>query len=196
MPRQVAAHDDDGPLSGGGVPRLAARDRPGVQPHPGLDRLDSDWSMRRSSRPSARRGEGRTPLAPVMPYGWLHDMSDVMPCRRANLRTLPPIHNDVVQRPSIWFSWGSCSPRPSAGGPVAPSRGPTAIYGGVPRAACIAVRGPAIPASGLQSKPDRLGSSPATRIPSKEFPQPSLPPDNATGSAAGGADFVGRSDVG
>src|SRR5213592_2249103 len=55
---------------------------------------------------NGQRKDGRL-LAPVMPYEWLHEMSDDDAFAVAHyLKSLPPVHNAVAQSPSIFFKIG------------------------------------------------------------------------------------------
>jgi len=184
----VAVHDDDGALSGGREFRdwrLGTVRASNLTPDSATGL--GTWSDAEIVR-ALRNGEAKDGrlLAPVMPYGWLHDMSDRDALAVARyLRTLPPIRNDVVQRPSIWFKLAKLLfLGPSAGGSAAaPPPGPTAIYGEYLAQHAALCADCHTPRTGLQSKPDRRRLFAGDAHPSKEFPaNPSnLTPDNATG---------------
>src|SRR5205823_12651228 len=81
-----------------------------------------------------RNGEARDGrlLAPVMPYEWLHDMSDVDALAVARyVKRLPPVPNGVREQPNVWFKLGRSLFLGPTRGTVAsaPPRGPTAAYG-------------------------------------------------------------------
>jgi mono/diheme cytochrome c family protein len=136
-----------------------------------------------------RNGEARDGrlLAPVMPYAWLHEMSDEDALAVARyLKSLAPARNEVRQQPSLTFRLARSLVLGPVGGatPVAaPPRGPTAEYGGYLArhvslcADCHTAR------TGLQSAPDRRHLFAGDAHPPKEFPvnPANITPDSATG---------------
>lgn len=178
----------DGPLSGGrefrdwriGIAR-ASNLTPDVET--GLGSW-SDAEIVRALR-NGERKDGRL-LAPVMPYGWFHDMSDEDALAVARyLKSLPPVRNHVTQNPNIVFKIGKLLfLRPKAGNTAtAPPRAVTAEYGGYLSqhvglcADCHTQR------TGIRSEPDRTRLFAGMANPPKEFPaKPSnLTPDSQTG---------------
>jgi mono/diheme cytochrome c family protein len=131
-----------------------------------------------------------------MPYLWLREMSDRDALAVARyLRTLRPIHNDVVQRPSIWFKLGKLLfLGPSASGSAtAPLPGPTAIYGEYLAQHASLCADCHTPRTGLLSKPNRRRLFAGDAHPPNDFPaNPSnLTPDRASGIGRWSeADFV------
>ena len=124
----------DGPLSGGiefrnwrvGVAR-ASNLTPDAET--GLGSW-SEAEIARALRNGVRR-DGRL-LIPVMPYEWLHGMSDADAFAVARyLRSLPPVRNAVRQSPNLAFRIGKVFfLRPLPATPVsAPARAATAEYG-------------------------------------------------------------------
>src|SRR5207253_2520650 len=99
----------DGPLSGG----REFRDwRIGIARASNLtpDRETGlgNWSEAEIVRAlrNGQRKDGRL-LAPVMPYEWFHEMSDADALAVARyLLSLPPVRNEVKQRPSLAFKLG------------------------------------------------------------------------------------------
>jgi cytochrome c553 len=181
-------HNPDGPLSGGrefrdwriGIARASnlTPDR-----ETGLGTW-SDAEIVRALR-NGERKDGRL-LAPVMPYGWFHEMSDDDALAVARyLKSLAPVRNQVNQNPNIVFKIGKLLfLRPKAGVTAsAPPRAVTAEYGGYLAqhaglcADCHTQR------TGIQSEPDRAQLFAGMAHPPKDFPvKPSnLTPDPQTG---------------
>ena len=146
------------------------------------------WSEAEIVR-ALRNGEARDGrlLAPVMPYAWLHEMSDDDAIAVARyLKTLAPVRHAVTQRPNLTFRIARALVLHPVGGaaPVtAPPRAPTAAYGGYLArhvslcADCHTAR------TGLESAPDRHHLFAGDAHPSKAFPAnpANLTPDSATG---------------
>lgn len=139
---------------------------------------------------AVRNGEAKDGrlLAPVMPYMWLHDMSDDDALAVARyLRSLESVRSAVRQQPSVTFRIARALVlRPVSGGEarvVAPPRAPTAEYGGYLArhvslcADCHTAR------TGFQAAPDRRHLFAGDPHPSKMFPAnpANITPDSATG---------------
>jgi mono/diheme cytochrome c family protein len=155
----------------------------------------SDGEIVRAMRNGTAR-DGRL-LAPVMPYRWLHDMSDADAFAVARyLKSLPPTRHEVKQDPNFAFKMA----RSTFLGPIndetpkPPPRGVTVEYGGYLArhvglcADCHTRR------SGLTSSPDMTELFAGDAHPSKDFPaNPSnLTPDTLTGIGRWSeADFIG-----
>lgn len=179
--------DVDGPLSGGmefsdwriGTAR-AANLTSDVET--GLGSW-SDAEIVRALR-NGERKDGRL-LAPVMPYEWLHGMSDDDALAVARyLKSLPPVRHEVRQSPNFVFKLGKLflGPKPAAS-IAAPLRGVTAQYGGY-LAQNVGLCGEChTPRTGLRSEPDRSRLFAGMAHPPKDFPaKPSnLTPDPDTG---------------
>ncbi len=181
-------HDVDGPLSGGkefhdwriGTTRAA--------------NLTSDaetglgtWNEAEIVRAlrNGERKDGRL-LAPVMPYGWFHDMSDEDAFAVARyLKTLPPVRREVVQSPDSFFKLGKLLfLRPNAAVSLsAPPRGVTAEYGSYLAQHVGLCAECHTPRTGLRSEADKSRLFAGVAHPPKDFPaNPSnLTPDSATG---------------
>jgi cytochrome c553 len=181
-------HNPDGPLSGGrefrdwriGVAR-ASNLTPDAET--GLGTW-SDAEIVRALR-NGERKDGRL-LAPVMPYGWFHEMSDDDALAVARyLKSLPPVRNHVSQDFNIVFKIGKLLfLRPKEGVTAsAPPRAATAEYGGYLSqhvglcADCHTQR------TGIRSEPDRSRLFAGMDHPPSGFPKkPSnLTPDPQTG---------------
>ena len=181
-------HNPDGALSGGrefrdwriGVAR-ASNLTPDAETGLGT------WSEAEIVRAlrNGERKDGRL-LAPVMPYGWFHDMSDDDALAVARyLKSLPPVRNHVAQDFNIVFKIGKLLfLRPKAGVTAsAPPRAATAEYGGYLSqhvglcADCHTQR------TGIRSEPDRSRLFAGMDHPPSGFPvKPSnLTPDQQTG---------------
>ena len=124
-------------------------------------------------------------LIPVMPFEWLHDMSDDDAFAVARyLETLPPVHNEVESSPNLFFKIGRAlllRPQPAAS-ISAPPRGATAEYGAyLARVALCADCH--TPRTGIQQKSDRSRLFAGVPNPPKEFPKrpTNLTPDSETG---------------
>ena len=184
----AAGRDPDGALSGGrefsnwrlGTVR-AANLTPDAETGLG------SWSEAEIVR-AIRTGEDREGhvLAPVMPYEWLHGMSnrDALAMARY-LRSLPPVRNQVRNSPNLVYRLARVfvlGPEDGTDAP-APPRGPTADYGR------YLADGPALcadchtPRGGLQSKPDRDRLYAGDATPPRGFPAnpANLTPDPETG---------------
>jgi mono/diheme cytochrome c family protein len=134
---------------------------------------------------NGQRKDGRL-LAPVMPYGWFHEMSDADALAVARyLKSLPPVRNDVKQSPSFAFKLGKMFFLHPLGD-VAVSTPPssdTVQYGAYLTqhvglcADCHTQR------TGLLQKPDRNRLFAGMKNPPKGFPvkPPNITPDPATG---------------
>jgi len=181
-------HNPDGALSGGrefrdwriGVAR-ASNLTPDAETGLGT------WSEAEIVRAlrNGERKDGRL-LAPVMPYGWFHDMSDDDALAVARyLKSLPPVRNHVAQDFNIVFKIGKLLfLRPKEGVTAsAPPRAATAEYGGYLSqhaglcADCHTQR------TGIRSEPDRTRLFAGMDHPPSDFPaKPSnLTPDPQTG---------------
>jgi mono/diheme cytochrome c family protein len=184
----AAGRDPDGPLSGGkefrdwriGVARasnLTPDDATGLGSW-------SDAEIVRALRNGVRK-DGRL-LAPVMPYEWLHEMSDDDAFAVARyLKSLPPVHNEVRQSPNFVLELGKIlflRPLPAMS-VTAPPPGPTAEYGrylSQHAALCAECH---TPRTGIRSQPDKRRLFAGMPRPPKDFPaNPSnLTPDPTTG---------------
>lgn len=125
--------DPDGPLSGGMEFkdwRLGTVRASNLTPDSatGLGTW-SDADIVRALR-NGQRKNGRV-LAPVMPYEWLHGMSDADAFAVAQyLKSQRPVRNEVHQDPNLVFTVARLFLAPKEPMPVAaPPRGPTAAYG-------------------------------------------------------------------
>ena len=178
----------DGPLSGGaefrnwrlGVAR-ASNLTPDAET--GLGNW-SDAEIVRALR-NGTRPDGRL-LAPVMPYEWLHGMSDEDALAVARyLKSQPAVRNEVHQSPNLVFKIGRAlllKPMPAAS-ITAPPRGATPEYGrylAVDVALCADCH---TPRGGLRNAADKSRLFAGMANPPKGFPaKPSnLTPDNETG---------------
>jgi mono/diheme cytochrome c family protein len=191
-------HDPDGPLSGG----AAFRDwRLGTVR---ASNLTSDsatglgaWSDAEIVR-ALRNGEARDGrlLAPVMPYEWLHAMSDHDALAVARyLESLPPVRNAVRERPNLLFRLA----RGTVMGPErgtterAPPRGPDAAYGAYLAQHVGLCAECHTPRHGPMSRPDRRRLFAGDAHPPKNFPDnpANLTPDSTAGIGRWSeADFV------
>jgi mono/diheme cytochrome c family protein len=144
----------------------------------------SDAEIVRALRNGVRK-DGRL-LAPVMPYEWLHEMSDEDALAVARyLKSLPPVHNEVKQDFNFIFKVGKAfflraKPAMSV---TAPPRGATAEYGRYFSQHAALCADCHTPRGGIRSMPDRKRLFAGMAKPPKGFPaNPSnLTPDNATG---------------
>ena len=145
------------------------------------------WSEAEIVR-ALRSGQARSGrlLAPVMPYEWLHDMSDRDALAVARyLRSLAPVHRAVRQRPSLALRLGKLlflRPKRTESR-TAPAAGPTAAHGGYLAQHVAFCADCHTPRSGLRSRPDRRRLFAGTAKPPKGFPAnpTNLTPDSATG---------------
>lgn len=144
---------------------------------------------------NGERKDGRL-LAPVMPYGWFHEMSDSDALAVARyLLTLPPVRNEVKQSPSLVFRLGKLfllRPLPAVTVAATPTSD-TVRYGAYLTqhaglcADCHTER------TGLLQKPDRSRLFAGMQHPPKGFPaQPTnITPDHDAGIGKWSeADFV------
>ena len=182
----ASERDPDGPLSGGREFhdwRIGTARASNLTPdnETGLGTW-SEAEIVRALRNGQRR-DGRL-LAPVMPYEWLHEMSDDDAFAVARyLKSLPPVRNQVTQSPSIWFKLGKLflGPKP-AQSVTAPARAATAEYGGYLSqhvglcAECHTPRG------GVRSTPDMSRLFAGMSNPPKGFP---ANPSNLTPDSTG-----------
>ena len=182
----ASERDPDGPLSGGREFhdwRIGTARASNLTPdnETGLGAW-SEAEIVRALRNGQRR-DGRL-LAPVMPYEWLHEMSDDDAFAVARyLKSLPPVRNEVTQSPSIWFKLGKLflGPKP-ARSVTAPARAATAEYGGYLSqhvgfcAECHTPRG------GIRSTPDMSRLFAGMSNPPKGFP---ANPSNLTPDSTG-----------
>ena len=178
-------HDPEGPLTGGkefhdwriGTARasnLTPDDATGL----------GGWSEAEIVRAlrNGQRKDGRV-LAPVMPYEWFHEMSDEDAFAvAAYLKSLPPVHHEVKQSPSLMFKLGILGPKKSISG-SAPPRGATAEYGGYLAQHVGLCADCHTPRHGFKSTPDKSRLFAGDAHPAKAFPvnPANLTPDAATG---------------
>jgi mono/diheme cytochrome c family protein len=188
----------DGPLSGGHEFRdwrigVARGSNLTSDPDTGL----GNWSEAEIVRAlrNGERKDGRL-LAPVMPYEWLHEMSDADAFSVARyLKSLPPVRNPVQQNPNFVFKLGKLlflRPLPAMS-ISAPPAGATPAYGGY-LAQHVAFCGEChTPRTGLRAAADRSRLFAGQTHPPKDFPaKPSnLTPEPDTGIGGWSeADFV------
>jgi mono/diheme cytochrome c family protein len=181
-------HDLDGPLTGG---RYFRDWRLGTIR---ASNLTSDsatglgtWTEAEIVR-ALRNGEARDGrlLAPVMPYAWLHRMSDQDAFAVARyLKTQPAVPHAVREHPNIWFKLGKLLFLGPEGGTsaTAPPQRASAEYGAYLAKHVALCADCHTPRTGLRSTPDRRRLFAGDAHPPKEFPaNPSnLTPDTATG---------------
>lgn len=180
--------DPDGPLSGGaefkdwrlGTIRAANLTADSAT---GLGTW-TDAEIVRALR-NGERKDGRL-LAPVMPYEWLHEMSDVDALAVARyLKTLPPVRHEVAQRPNLMFKLGKLLfLGPLEGGSMtAPPRAPSVAYGDYLANHVALCSHCHTPRSGIRDRYDNSRAFAGDASPPKGFPaNPSnLTPDSATG---------------
>lgn len=179
--------DVDGPLSGGrefrdwrvGTARAANLTPDSAT---GLGTW-SDAEVVRSLR-NGQRKDGRL-LAPIMPYEWLHLMSDTDALAVTKyLKSLPPVRNEVKQSPSIWFNLAKIFLGPKPTIPVsAPPRAATADFGGYLAQHVGLCADCHTPRTGVRSAPDKSRLFVGMNDPPKGFPSnpPNLTPDPDTG---------------
>jgi cytochrome c553 len=178
----------DGPLSGGHEFRdwrigIARGSNLTPDPETGL----GNWSEAEIVRAlrNGERKDGRL-LAPVMPYEWLHDMSDADAFSVARyLKSIPPVRNAVKQDPNFVFKLGKIlflHPKPGVS-VTAPPTGPTAPYGGY-LAQHVGMCGEChTPRTAVLAEPKRNRLFAGQMNPPKDFPaKPSnLTPESPTG---------------
>lgn len=144
----------------------------------------SDAEIVRALRNGVDR-EGRL-LAPVMPYEWLHEMSDEDALAVARyLKSVPPVRNDVKQSPNFVFRIGKAlflRPKPAMR-VTAPARGATAEYGRYLSQHVALCAECHTPRGGIRSAPDMKRLFAGMAKPPKGFPAnpANLTPDDATG---------------
>jgi mono/diheme cytochrome c family protein len=144
----------------------------------------SDAEIVRALR-NGQRKDGRL-LSPVMPYEWLHEMSDDDAFAVARyLKSLPPVRNEVSQSPNLVFKLGKLfflAPKPAIS-VSAPQRAATAEYGGYLSQHAGLCADCHTPRSGLRSEPDKNRLFAGMAHPPNDFPaKPSnLTPDPVTG---------------
>lgn len=125
-------------------------------------------------------------LAPVMPYEWLHGMSDEDALAVARyLQSVPPVRNEVKQDFNFIFKIGKVlflRPKPAMS-VTAPPRGATAEYGRYFSQHVALCADCHTPRGGIRSAPDQSKLFAGMAKPPKGFPaNPSnLTPDDATG---------------
>ena len=183
-----AAPDPDGPLSGGTTFtdwRLGTIRASNLTPDSATGL--GAWSEAEIVR-ALRNGEARDGrlLAPVMPYEWLHAMSDRDALAVARyLKSLAAVPNDVRQRPNVVFGLGTLFVLGPQRGTTAsaPPAGPTAAYGAYLAQHAGLCADCHTPRHGLMSTPDRRRLFAGDAHPPKDFPQnpANLTPDSATG---------------
>jgi mono/diheme cytochrome c family protein len=133
---------------------------------------------------SGQRKDGRL-LAPVMPYDWLHRMSDGDALAVAQyLKSLPAVRHEVRQSPNLVFKIARLFMAPKE--PVTvwpPARGPTAAYGNYLADHVALCAHCHTPRSGIRDRYDDKLRYAGDASPPKEFPvNPSnITPDSATG---------------
>jgi mono/diheme cytochrome c family protein len=187
-------HNPDGPLSGGrefrdwriGIAR-ASNLTPDVAT--GLGSW-SDAEIVRALR-NGERKDGRL-LAPVMPYGWFHDMSDDDALAVARyLKSLPAVSNHVTQSSNIVFKIGKLLfLRPKGGAPPPPAASAYGAYLSQHVGLCADCH---TQRKGIRSEPDRSRLFAGMEKPPSAFPAkpPNLTPDAQTGIGTWSeADFI------
>lgn len=128
-------------------------------------------------------------VAPVMPYEWLHDMSDGDALAVARyLRSLPPVRHAVKESPNALFRLARKFFLGPVGGaaPLPPPPGTTPAYGEYLALHVGLCADCHTPRTGLESKPDMHRLFAGDAHPPKEFPAnpANLTPDSATGIGA------------
>lgn len=191
-------NDPDGPLSGGTEFkdwRVGTIRASNITPDSatGIGAWTDEEIVRAIRTGTARDG---SLLAPVMPYGWLHDMSDDDAIAVARyLRSQPAVHNDVKQSPNFMFRMARATilgPK-SAPSPPSPPRGATVQYGEYLAQHAGLCADCHTPRGGLQQQPEMHRLFAGSAHPSKDFPvnPANLTPDSATGIGRWSeADFV------
>ncbi|HET7320894.1 MAG TPA: cytochrome c [Longimicrobiaceae bacterium] len=181
-------HDPDGPLSGG----LAFHDwRLGTIRASNLTPDSATgigaWSEAEIVR-AIRTGEDREGhlLAPVMPYEWLHGLSDRDALAIARyLKSLPPVQHEVENDPNLVFRLAKIfflGPKHAPHGTY-PVRAGTAEYGqylALHAGLCVDCH---TPRTGIRSTPDRDRLFAGDASPPKGLPAnpDNITPDSATG---------------
>lgn len=125
-------------------------------------------------------------VAPVMPYEWLHDMSDRDALAVARyLKSQPAVSHAVPESPNLIFRFARAfflGPKRGVA-PPAPPAGPTPAYGAYLARHVGLCADCHTPRTGLQSQPDLHRLFAGSAHPPKEFPAnpANLTPDSATG---------------
>lgn len=181
-------HNPDGPLSGGAEFkdwRLGTIRAANLTPDTATGL--GAWSAAEIVRAlrTGERKDGRL-LAPVMPYEWLHGMSDDDALAVARyLEALPPVRKEVRQQPNVTFKMARLLfLRPKRATTVsAPPRAPTAAYGDYLANHVALCSHCHTPRGGLRDQYDNDRAFAGDANPPKDFPaNPSnLTPDSSTG---------------
>jgi mono/diheme cytochrome c family protein len=187
----------DGPLSGGtefkdwrlGTIRASNLTPDSATGIGAWSEADIVRALRNGQRPSGRV------LAPVMPYDWMHRMSDADAYAVAYyLKSEPAVHNDVRQNPNLVFKTAQLFRAPDDRLLVVPpARGPTAAYGDYLANHVALCAHCHTPRSGIREQYDDKLAYAGDATPPKEFPaNPSnITPDSATGIGRWSeADFI------
>lgn len=180
--------DPDGPLAGGMAFsnwRLGTMRASNLTPDPetGLGAWSDAEIVRAMRTGSDRDGDV---LAPVMPYGWFHGMSDGDALAVARyLKTREPVRNDVDNDPNLIFKAAELlflRPESSPAG-TAPPRAATAEYGGYLANHVALCADCHTPRSGLRATPDLDRRFAGQSDPPDGFPArpANLTPDVETG---------------
>lgn len=180
--------DPDGPLSGGMAFsnwRLGTVRASNLTPDPatGLGAWTEEEIVR-----AIRTGEDRDGdvLAPVMPYAWLHGMSDRDALAVARyLKTREPVRNEVENSPNLVYRLARVfflGPEDPPDG-TAPPRAPTPEYGRYLANHAGLCADCHTPRTGIRSTPDRDRLFAGDATPPKGWPAnpDNLTPDTATG---------------
>jgi mono/diheme cytochrome c family protein len=146
------------------------------------------WTLAEIVR-AIRNGQRKTGrlLAPIMPYNWLHDMSDADALAVAYyLKSQAPVRNPIAQRTNAVFKAGALffmGPKPAAS-IAAPARAATPEYGRYLAQNAGLCAHCHTPLTGIESNPDQDRPFAGNAHPPKDFPaNPSnLTPDSATGT--------------
>lgn len=187
----------DGPLSGGmefkdwrlGTIRAANITPDSVTGIGTWSEGDIVRAIRNGQRPNGRV------LAQVMPYDWMHRMSDFDAFAvAAYLKAQRPVRHEVKQSPNLLFQTAQLFRSPDKPLPVtAPPRGPTPAYGDYLANHVALCAHCHTPRSGVRQQYDNDRAYAGDASPPKEFPvNPSnITPDSATGIGRWSeADFI------
>ena len=183
----ASEQNPDGPLSGGmefkdwrlGTIRAANLTPDSATGIGAWSEADIVRALRNGQRPSGRV------LAPVMPYDWMHRMSDADAFAVAYyLKSQPPVNNEVHQSPNLVFRTAQLFRAPD--NPivvVAPRRGPTAAYGDYLANHVAMCAHCHTPRSGVRDEYDDKRAYAGDASPPKGFPMnpANITPDSATG---------------
>jgi mono/diheme cytochrome c family protein len=125
-------------------------------------------------------------LTPAMPYEWFNQMSDRDALAVARyLKSRPPVRNEVMQSPSIWFKLGKLFFIGPKRGTLmsAPPRAPTPEYGAYLSQHVALCAHCHTPHTGIRSAANRRRLFAGEARPPKGFPPnaANLTPDSATG---------------